>query len=80
MVGSWTQPAKGPDAGPLAAPVPAVAPPAPAAGIVLAAAGVVATAGFSATRIAARRGRPDAVARFARPHRPLEPVPDYRLD
>jgi type VII secretion-associated serine protease mycosin len=49
-------------------------------GILLATAAVVAIAGFAARRIAARRGRPGAMARFAPPHRPLEPVPDYRLD
>jgi subtilisin family serine protease len=49
-------------------------------GILLATAAVVVIAGFSARRIAARRGRPDAVAHFAPADRPLQPVPDHRLD
>jgi type VII secretion-associated serine protease mycosin len=51
-----------------------------ATGILLALAGVVAIAGVSARRIAARRGDPEAVAAFRPPDRPLEPVPDIRLD
>lgn len=51
-----------------------------AAGIVLAAAGVVAMGGMAARRIAARNGRTDAVRALAPAHRPLQPVPDRQLD
>jgi type VII secretion-associated serine protease mycosin len=51
-----------------------------AAGILLAAAGVVTLGGLTARRIAARRGRADAVRALAPVHRPLQPVPDRHLD
>jgi type VII secretion-associated serine protease mycosin len=48
--------------------------------IMLVAAGIAAAAGMTRRRSAARRGVAGAQSRYADAHRPLEPVPDRRLD